>query len=135
MLRVCGNNIKIEGRLIRIARLDLDKYEFLDDPGAMLEGLRSSGIRIDLFTFLQRLTETLQKLPDTSPKYDYPMQWDNLAVLPVTTFDHCSTQQSGFEARNKAKHAEKKVVVREVPVDDVLVRGIWGLTIPQKGGG
>ncbi|OLC92767.1 MAG: hypothetical protein DMG35_12600 [Acidobacteria bacterium] len=63
------------------------------------------------------------------------MEWDNMAVLPVSTFEHWSTQQSGFEARNKARHAEKKVVVREVPVDDVLVRGIWGLTVPQKGGG
>src|SRR5229473_1107111 len=126
MLRVCGNNIKIEGRLIRIARLDLDKYEFLDDPGAMLEGLRSSGIRIDLFTFLQRLTETLQKLPDTSPKYDYPMQWDNLAVLPVTTFDHWWNRQIRSYPRNRARQAEKKgVVVREVSFDDALVQGIW----------
>ncbi|MGA2271955.1 MAG: hypothetical protein ABSH00_00265 [Bryobacteraceae bacterium] len=54
------------------------------------------------------------------------MEWDNMAVLPVSTFDHWWTQQIGFKARNKAKQAEKKgIVVREVPFDDVLVRGIW----------
>jgi len=46
----------------------------------MLEALRKCGTRIDLFTFMQRL-------PETSPKYDYPMESDNLAALRITTFD------------------------------------------------
>ena len=47
-------------------------------------------------------------------------------MLPVSTFDHWWTQQIGFKARNKAKQAEKKgIVVREVPFDDFLIRGIW----------
>ena len=51
---------------------------------------------------------------------------DNLAVLPVSTFENWWTKQIGFKARNKAKQAEKKgVVVREVPFDEALVRGIW----------
>ena len=49
-----------------------------------------------------------------------------MAVLPVSTFDHWWSKQIGFKARNKAKQAEKKgIVVREVPFDDALVRGIW----------
>lgn len=115
---VGGRDIKIQGRLIRIARLDADKYQFLDDPEPMLRALRTSGLRIDLFTFMQRL-------PETSPKYAYPMEWDNLAALPISTFDHWWNEQIGFKARNKAKQAEKKgVAVREVPFDDTLVRGI-----------
>jgi len=118
-MNICGREIKIQGRLIRIARLDAEKYHFLDNPEEMIEGMRRCGVRIDLFTFLQRL-------PDTSPKYAYPMEWDNLAVLPVSTFENWWTQQIGFKARNKAKQAEKKkVVFREVPFDDRLVRGIW----------
>jgi hypothetical protein len=54
------------------------------------------------------------------------MEWDNLAVLPVSTFDHWWNEQIGFKARNKAKQAEKRgVVLREVPFSDSLVRGIW----------
>ena len=79
-MKICGKDIKVQGRLLRIARLDAEKYLFLDDPEAVLDGLRKSGIRIDLFTFMQRL-------PETSPKYAYPMEWDNLAALPVSTFD------------------------------------------------
>jgi len=119
LIKVCGKEIRLQGRLIRIARLEGDKYRFVDDPGPLLDGLQKSGIRIDLFTFMQ-------KLPETSPKYAYPMEWDNLAVLPVSTLDHWWTHQIRFKARNKARQAEKKgITLREVPFDDVLVRGIW----------
>jgi hypothetical protein len=118
-MKVCGKDVKVQGRLVRIARLEADKHEFVEDPAAMLEGLRKSGTRIDLFTFLQ-------KLPDTSPKYSYPMEWDNLAVLPVTTFEHWWNHQIRSLPRNRARQAEKKgATIREVPFDDALVRGIW----------
>lgn len=116
---VCSRELKIEGRLCRIAHIDGDGYKFLDDPELFLVELRRSKMRVDLFTFIRQL-------PETSPKHPYPMAWDNMAVLPVSTFDHWWTEQIGFKARNKAKQAEKKgIVVREVPFDDVLVRGIW----------
>lgn len=118
-MKVCGKQIRIEGRLIKIARLEFDKYEFLDDPEAMLDALRKSGIRADLFTFLQQL-------PETQPKYPYPMEWDNLAVLPVSTFDHWWNNQIRSFPRNRARQAGKRgVTLREVPFDDTLVRGIW----------
>jgi hypothetical protein len=118
-MEVCGKDIRVQGRLFRLARLEADKYLFLDDPEPVLDGLRNCGTRVDVFTFLQ-------KLPETAPKFRYPMELDNLAVLPVSTFDHWWTEQIGFKARNKAKQAEKKgIVVREVPFDDALVQGIW----------
>ena len=101
LIHVSGRDVRIAGRFLRIARLDADKYQFLDDPEPMLRALRKCGIRIDLFTFMQRL-------PETSPKYAYPMEWDNLAVLPVSTFDHWWTQQIGFKARNRARQAERR---------------------------
>jgi hypothetical protein len=119
LIRVCGREIRVEGRLLRTARLEADGYHFLDDPQPVLEGLRRCGARIDLFTFMQRL-------PETSPKYDYPLEWDNFAALPVTTFDHWWNDQIRVKTRNKAKQAEKKgVVVREIPFNEILVKGIW----------
>jgi hypothetical protein len=119
LMKVCGREIQVKGRLLRIARLEADKYEFLDNPEPTLDGLRKCATRIDLFTFIQRL-------PDTTPKYVYPMEWDNFAAVPISTFDHWWIKQIGFKGRNKAKQAEKKgVVLREVPFDDALVRGIW----------
>jgi hypothetical protein len=118
LIKVCDINIKVEGRLIRVARIDGDKYTFPADPEVMLEELRKCGTRIDLFTFLQRL-------PEVSPQYGYAMEWDNLAVLPVSTFDHWWNQQIRSDPRNRARQAEKKgVVFREMPFDDALLHGI-----------
>jgi hypothetical protein len=104
--------------LIRIASLDGEGYQFLEDPEAALEVLRKSGTRIDIFTFVQ-------KLSDTSPKYSYPMEWDNMAVLRISTFDDWMTNQIDFKVRNKIRKAAKNgVVVREVPFNDELLQGI-----------
>jgi hypothetical protein len=118
LIKVCDKEIRVTGRFLRMARLEADSYHFLQDPEAMLAALRTCGTRIDIFSFMQ-------SLQDTQPKYPYPMEWDNLAALPVSTFDHWWNVQIGFKARNKAKQAEKKgVVIREVPFDDALVAGI-----------
>jgi hypothetical protein len=109
----------VSGRLLRVARLEADGYEFLSDPEPVLEELRKSKKRIDLFTFTQSLLET-------SPKYQYQMEWDNFAALPVSTFDHWFMHQIRSFPRNRARQAGKKgVTLREVPFDDVLVNGIW----------
>lgn len=120
LVNICEKDIKIEGRLIRIARPDADLYEPLEDPEAMVVGLQKSGMRIDLLTFMQLM-------PDAQPKFSYPMEWDNLAVLEISTFDQW-WKELRSEARNRARQAEKKgVTVREVPFDDALVRGIQGV--------
>jgi hypothetical protein len=118
---VAGVDIRILGRLLRIARLERERYEDLPDPEAVLNGLQRCGHRVDLFTFMQRL-------PETKPKYHYPMEWDNLAVLPVSTFDHWLKHQIRFAPRGRLRQAEKKgVATREVPFSDGLVKGIWGI--------
>ena len=114
-----NREIRITGRFPRIARLEGDGFEFLTDPEPLLASLRKSDARPDLFTFMQ-------KLPDTEPKFSYPMEWDNYAALKITTFDEWWMKTLGFKARNKAKQAQKKgVELREVPFSNELVRGIW----------
>ena len=118
-ISVHGVDIGIEGRLVRVARLEREKYEALNKPELVLDGLRISGARIDLFTFIQ-------DLPETQPKYTYPMEWDNLAVLPVSTYEEWYKHQIRFAPRGRIRQAEKKgVTVEEVLFDDSLVRGIW----------
>src|SRR5579862_4178914 len=118
-MNICGREVKIRGRLCRTAHLDADGYKFLVDPEAVLGELRKSETRIDLFRFAQ-------KLPETTPIYTYPMEWDNVAVVKVSTFAHWWTKQIGTKIRTKARQAEKKgVVIREVPFDNTLARGIW----------
>jgi hypothetical protein len=111
--------IRINGRLLRVARLDAEKFRFVDDPEPVVQDLRRSGARVDLFTFMQRL-------PEMKPKHSFHMEWDNLAVIPLSSFENWWNKQIGFKGRNKAKQAEKRgVILREVSFDDELVRGIW----------
>jgi hypothetical protein len=118
-LKFDNRELVVGGQLCRIAHLDADDYKFPADPEAVVAALRESKAPVDIFTFMQ-------KLPETAPKYPYPVEMDNMAVLPVTTFDNWWTQQIGFKARNKAKQAGKKgISVREAPFNDELARGIW----------
>ena len=120
-MRLCDREIKIEGRLFRLARIGAEKYLFLEDPEPILNAMKNCGTRIDIFTFLQRP-------PDAAPKYTYAMELDNLAVLPVSTFEHWWTKQIDNKTRNMVRKAEKQgVMVREVPFDDALVRGIHAI--------
>lgn len=117
-MKICGKDIRVAGRLVKIARLDGEKFEFPEAPEEVLEELRKCGRRVDLFTFLQRL-------PDTVPRYTYPMEWDNLAVLPVSTFENWWNKQIRSYPRNRARQAEKRgVVLREVRFGDALLQGI-----------
>jgi len=118
-LHVCGREVITRGRFVKVASLDGEKYLFLDDPKPVIEGVRASGIRANLFTFLQRL-------PDPSPKFSYAFEMDNLAAMPVTSFDDWWNNQIRSYARNRARQAEKRgVTLRQIPFDDETVRGIW----------
>jgi hypothetical protein len=117
-MKICGKETRVQGGLVRTARLAADGYEFLADPQAAVEELRSSGMRIDLFTFVQQL-------PETTPHYAYRMEWDNVAALPVSTYEYWWTRQINNKTRNIVRRAESKgVTAREVPFDAALVRGI-----------
>lgn len=118
-MKICETDIKIKGRLVKIAYPELEKYELLDNPQKVIEGLRSSRTRIDLFTFLQIKA-------DDAPRYPYAMESENMAVLQMSNFEDWWTKQIRSEARNRARQAEKKgVTVREVAFDEVLLQGIW----------
>jgi len=119
--RLCLENrdVIVEGRPCRVAHVDGEGFKFLADPESAIAALRASNRRADLFTFMQ-------KLPETSPRYPYPFEWDNVAVLPVSTFDHWWTRQINDKTRNMVRRAGKKgAAIREVPFDNDLVRGIW----------
>ena len=115
---VCGKEVRVGGRLIRIGFLDGEGYQFLEDPEAAFEPVRKFRPRVDIFTFIQQLR-------DTTPQYTYPTEWDNFAAVRVTTLDEWMAHQIDFKVRNKVRKAAKNgVVVREVPFDDALIRGI-----------
>jgi hypothetical protein len=117
---ISGKDTTVSGRFIRIASVS-EGYDFVDNPDGFLAALRESGAAVDLFTFVQRLS-------DTSPRFAYAMESDNFAAVPVSTYDCWFTKQIGNKTRNLIRKAQKSgVSVCEIPFDDALIAGISAL--------
>lgn len=110
--------VAVTGGWLKTARFAEEWYEDVDDPEKAIADLRASGINADLFSFWQRL-------PYTEPRFSYHLDWDSIAVLPVSTYDHWLKSQINNKTRNMIVRSKKKgVVVETVPFDDAFVRGM-----------
>ena len=117
-MNISDRELKIGGRVLKIARLKNEWFEDLTNENEFINILKSRSRGIDIFTFWQRL-------PDTKPVHSFYMERDDIAVLPITTFDHWWTKQINAKTRNVARKAEKKGVdLKIVSFDDDLVNGI-----------
>jgi len=117
-MQIEEKKLLIEGRLVRVGRLDAEGYDYLDDPVKAVESLRLCGKRIDLFTFTE-------KLENTEQRHRFPVEIDNTAVLEISTFDEWMSTKIDFKTRNKVRKAAKLgVVVKEVELDDRMLLGI-----------
>jgi hypothetical protein len=120
-MEVDDKRILIEGEIPRIARLEQEWYEDVEDPRTLINQLCKSEPRPDIFTFWQRL-------PDTEPKYSYPMKLDSIAALPIKSYSLWWEKQIDRKARNKIRKAQKNgVVVKPATFDDRFVRGITSI--------
>jgi len=118
-MNVSGFDIATRGKFVKVASLEGEKYLYLDNPESMIEALKASAVRADLFTFQQRL-------PESAPKFNYRFEMDNLAVMTVSTFEDWWNHQIKSLARNRSRQAEKRgVTLRQIPFDEETARGIW----------
>ncbi len=113
-----GKEIVVRGTFPRVARLRAEYYEWVSDPAGFAAASASRGLKADLLTLLQK--------PDGGElAAGIPVEWDSIAVLPLTTYDHWWTKQINVKTRNMIRKAQKcGVEVREVPFSDELVAGI-----------
>jgi len=117
-LDIGGQTYSVSRNLATLVRLEDEWYDDVADPGAVIAALRRRPFGGDIFTFLQRL-------PETEPRFDFHTEWDSIAVLPITSFDHWWTKQIKPETRNLVRKAQKRgVEVREAVYDDNFVRGM-----------
>lgn len=111
----------IEGRFPRVARLEDEWFEDLNDPKALVDCAVNSFLKPDLVTFWQRL-------PDIKPRYPYYLELDAIAALPLTSYDDWWGKQISSSSRNKVRKAGKQgVVVRSAVFDDQFVSGMTGI--------
>lgn len=124
-LKMGDHIIVTSGRFVRTAKV-FDAYWLeaakLPPPSTVIEALRRLDAPPDLFTFTQRV-------PYTQPQFDYYHQWDNVAAIPVSTYEHWLQKQISSASRRNIKTADKKgVVVRASAFDEAYIRGIMSIS-------
>lgn len=118
IITIDGLAISISGGLLRTARVRDEPYECLSDAEGFVAKLQREERRPDLFTFMQPIA-------DQQAHHPFYHEWENLAVLRITTYQNWWKKQIKDKTRNLIRKAEKKgVEVRRVPFDDELVRGV-----------
>jgi hypothetical protein len=114
----------ISGKFCRTAGLDTEHDAWRQDvlnPQVVIQALRASPVRIDLFKFWQRI-------PDVTPKFSYYHEWRELAVIPITSYKHWMEKQISPKARNKLRKTQKfAVAIGQSELTDELVHGIIGI--------
>src|SRR5712691_8172905 len=111
-------NVVITGRLLAVARIDQELCDDVGNPTELTEALRENSVNADIFTFCQRP-------PETTPRYPYYMELEDIAVLPVKSYDHWWSHQIKTPTRGKVRKAEKNgVIVREAQFNDDFIRGM-----------
>jgi hypothetical protein len=124
-MEINGKRIIIEGKVLRIARLDAwfqqEWFEDVENPEMLIDALQRTKGCPDILTFWQRL-------PDTEPKYSYTMEPDSIAALPIKSYSFWWENQIDRAARNKVRKAEKKgVIVKPARFDDRFVQGMTSI--------
>jgi hypothetical protein len=121
---ICGRTVVVTGNWLRHAKIkdeDVVEGEIVENPGLFLEKLKRSSLHVDIFSFSQ-------KIPDTTPKYSYPFDWDNWAAIPLMSYNDWWEKRLPQESRRNVRRAAKRgVVVRTAKFDDDFVRGILGI--------
>ena len=119
--QICGKTVIITGKWFKAASIhdeDLLEGETVADPMYFVRCLRQCRPTSDIFTFMQ-------KLPDSMPKHEYHLEWENVAVIPITTYSEWWEKRTDAGARRAVRKAAKSgIVVKLVEFDDAFVRGI-----------
>jgi hypothetical protein len=112
--------IVVVGGLVTRAYVAPECYALVRDPADIAEKISRRRPGTDVVVFGQRM-------PEVQPKFDYPMEWEAIAVIEISGYDKWLEQIGKENRKNIAKAARRGVVVREVAYDDEFVRGIMDI--------
>jgi len=112
----------ITGKLIKVASIKdelwIEKHFTQKEIDALLQEIKHRKLKAAIFTFCQ-------DLPDTQPKFNYPMEWDNFAAIEISTYDNWWMKKLPQVTRKSVRRGYKRgVEVRVSEFDDKLVEGI-----------
>ena len=122
--RTKGNTMEIDGKILsvsgwfpKIIRIRAEYHDPIADPSVIITKLQEQ-VTGDLFSFIQTVT-------DTVPHYAHHLEWDDVAVLHIESFDSWWKTQLNDKTRNMIRKAAKKgVEIRATECDDAMIQGI-----------
>jgi hypothetical protein len=120
LIHLDGVALQVRGRFLKTAQLNDEYYVGVPDPLAFIENMKrqSSNLGADVFTFVQ-------DLHDREAHFQHVLSWDEMAVLPLTTYAHWFDKQLTFKPRNRLRKAWKNgVEARVVEFSDDFVRDV-----------
>ncbi|HZF00384.1 MAG TPA: hypothetical protein VE344_00655 [Methylomirabilota bacterium] len=122
-VEIDGRTIIATGKFFKLAMIrdgDVAEGELVKNPETFVAILKNSQLKADVFTFFQRP-------PDVTPRFNFHFDWDNYAAVPISTFENWWENLPQETRKNVRRAAKRGVVVKTVPFDDELARGIHKL--------
>lgn len=118
-LKAGDKQVIITGRWVKVARVQSEAWleSELEDPDACIKQLNSLGHAADVFTFTQ-------KLPNLTPRYDYRMEPESVAAIPLTDFNTWWNSLPQESRKNVRRSQKRGVTVTIRPFDDEMVKGL-----------
>jgi hypothetical protein len=112
-----NDELVVSGHLVKIAKFRGEWDIDVDDPELAIKKIKNAGVKADIFTFIQRL-------PESKPKFDYCMEWDSCAAIPIVSYDYWLKRQVSQNSRKKMGLARRKgVEVRIAEFNNDFVNG------------
>lgn len=124
-LHVNGKSIVVQGKWIKIAVVHEEEWleTEVEEPGLCVKALQEQARgdrRADIFSFSQ-------KLPAIQPKYSYPMGWDSIAAIRITTFKAWWDNVPQETRKNVRRSQKRGVIVGVKELDARLVQDLMDL--------
>jgi hypothetical protein len=120
-VQIDGRTVITTGNWLKIAVLhdeELLEGASVSSPESFVAQLKGSGLRADVFSFRQTLSDSI-------PRYNYHLEWDSFAVIPITTYMDWSQRLAKSDVGRAVKKAARLgLVTKEVSFDNQLVEGI-----------
>jgi len=118
---ICGQTVVLTGKWLRTATVkdeELVEGEIVRDPAVFIKQIGKTALRPDILSFAQ-------KVPDVTARHTYYTEWDNEAVVAITTYQDWLMNRAEYDVRKAVKKAARLgVVVKRIEFGDALVRGI-----------
>ena len=134
-------DIRVKGRWVRVPVAEVNGKQFiakgtwlrtttirseemieneLENPDLYIGELKAGGSKVlkaDIFTFAQ-------KIPATKPKYSYPIEWESVAAIHLTSFKDWWESLPQETRKNVRRSQKRGVTVTIRGFDDDLIQAI-----------